>query len=187
MMQATHAGGLARDGAYGTASVADDDTVFEAVITPHQSLDRRGLVVLGTGVAGVSGLIALRWALVGAWPVLAFTGLEIAFALGLLTLHRRQVLRREIIRLSETEITVERTEPGGRRRSISMPAAWLQVRLEQPAGGGGRRLWLRSRGRGCEIGAFLHDPERESLFEALDAAVHGLRHPTFQNAQLLEC
>ena len=186
-MDGPHAGGVPGDGASAIEPVADADTVFEAVLSPHQSLNRRGLVALGSGVAGVSALIAFRWALVGAWPVMAFTVLEIGFALGLLTLHRRQALRREIIRLSETEITVVRTDPDGRRRSMSMPAAWLQVHLEQPADGGSRRLWLRSHGRGCEIGAFLHDPERESLFEALDGAVHGLRHPTFQNAQLLEC
>jgi uncharacterized membrane protein len=162
------------------------ETVFEAVIAPYQSLNRRGIMMLGAALVLVSLVVSMRCLLVGAWPVMAFSGVEIGAAIGLLLLHRRQARRREIIRLNEAEITVVRTDPQGRDRSVTLPVAWLQVHLEETSAAGGRRLWLRSSGRGFEIGAFLHEPERESLCQALRDAVHDLRHPTFHNAQLIE-
>ena len=171
----------------GATGIAAPETVFEAVIAPHQSLGRRGLLILGGSLTAVTAGLSLRFLLLGAWPVMAFLAVEILIALYLLVLHRRQVLRREVIRLNEAEITVVHTDPCGRRRSFSLPAAWLQVRLESAGEGMGSHLWLRSHGRGWEVGTFLHDPERRSLFEALRKALHELRHPTFQNPQFLEC
>jgi uncharacterized membrane protein len=65
---------------------------------------------------------------------------------------------------------------------VSLPSAWLRVDLD--AGRGIPRVMLTSNGRGCEIGAFLHEPERLSLFEALSAALHQARNPRFDNPQL---
>jgi uncharacterized membrane protein len=162
------------------------DTVFEAIIAPHQSLNRRGLLTLGILLVSITAFVAIRFALIGAWPVMAFSFVELGLAALLMVLHRRQARRREIIRLNPAEITVVRTDPYGRRRSFSLPSAWLQVRLENALNGGRTRLWLRSHGRGWEVGAFLHDPERQSLFEALKDAVHRVRHPTFHNDHVLE-
>lgn len=169
------------------APTGGSETVFEAVIAPHQSLSRRGVLTLSIGLALVTAVISIRFMMMGAWPVMAFSAIELLLAVVLLLTHRRQLRRREIIRLNQAEITVVRTDPNGRRRSFSLPAAWLQVRLEQAMHGGGTRLWLRSHGRGWEVGAFLHDPERLSLFESLKEALHGVRHPTFHNGHVLEC
>ena len=153
--------------------------VFEAVLTPHQSLGRRGGLILMGGLAFLSAGISLRFLLLGAWPVMAFSGVEIMLALVLLAIHRRRGRMRETIRLSEQEITVVQTAAGGARRSFSLPSAWVQVRLES-IGGRQSRLMLRSHGRDGEVGAFLHEPERRSLFEALQGALHRLRQPQFQ-------
>jgi uncharacterized membrane protein len=168
------------------AAGGEQDTVFEAVIAPYQSLNRRGLLVLGIGLVAITAIVSVRFALIGAWPVMAFSVVELSLAAGLLVLHRRQARRREIIRLNPAEITVVRTDPYGRRRSFSLPAAWLQVRLEETINGGATHLWLHSHGRGWEVGAFLHDPERRSLFEALKEALYRVRYPTFRNEHLLE-
>ncbi|MBS0639289.1 MAG: DUF2244 domain-containing protein [Acetobacteraceae bacterium] len=175
------------DPVHGSASGDTPQTVFEAVIVPHQSLNRRGLIILGVCLVAISAGVSLRFMLMGAWPVMVFSGAEILVAVLLLLTHRRQARRTEIIRLNEAEITIVRTDAKGRRRSFSLPSAWLQVRLEEPPKGGGTRLWLRSHGRLWEVGAFLHDPERRSLFEALKDALHDLRNPQFHNEQLLEC
>lgn len=175
------------ESAHGSALGGAPETVFEAVIVPHQSLGRRGLVTLGAVLVAISGGISLRFLLMGAWPVMLFSGAEMLIAVLLLLAHRRQGRRTEVIRLNEAEITVVQTDAKGRPHSFSLPSAWLQVRLEEPPKGGGTRLWLRSHGRGWEVGAFLHDPERQSLFEALKTALHRLRNPRFHNEQLLEC
>ncbi len=169
------------------APLHEPGPIFEAVIAPHQSLNRRGMLMLGSAVGLIGLLVSLRFLLLGAWPVTLFSAVEVSLALSLLLLHRRQALRREIIRLDEQAITVECTDAKGRRRSFSLPSAWLQVRLEGAKSGQGSRLWLRSHGRYWEVGSFLHDPERQSLAEALKDAIHNLRNPRFHNEQLLEC
>src|SRR5690242_21233828 len=100
-----------RGGLPAALSRGEPEPLFEAVIAPHQSLSRRGMAVLASTVGGFSLLISLRFLLLGAWPVMAFSGVEVALALVLLSVHRRQASRREIIRLDQTAITVVRTDP----------------------------------------------------------------------------
>jgi len=170
----------------GSSADPSPEPLFEAVIVPYQSLNRRGALVLALFVGVLSVVVALRFVFLGAWPVMAFSLVEVALALLLLTLNRRQAMRREIIRLNEAEVTVVRTDARGRHRSFSVPSAWLQVRLEPPAGEGSRLL-LRSHGRFWEVGAFLHDPERRSLFEALKDALYRLRNRRYPDQTVSEC
>ncbi len=156
--------------------------IFEAILAPHQSLGRRGSFILMAGLGVLSAGISLRFLILGAWPVMAFSCIEVMLAVLLLAVHRRRAQMREVIRLNASEIMVVQTEPGGKCRSFSLPSAWLQVRLEG-ASGSGSRLVLRTHGSGREVGSFLHDPDRLSLFEALQDALHRLRHPRFENEQ----
>ena len=86
--------------------------------------------------------------------------------------------------LNGHELKVIRTDPAGRRKHDSLPAAWLRIDLEE--GKGIPRVVLSSHGRGYEIGAFLHEPDKRSLFEALRDALHQVRNPRFDNPQLRE-
>jgi uncharacterized membrane protein len=56
--------------------------VFEALLTPHRSLGRRGfalLMILFTGLCMFDGFIFL---MAGAWPILGFCGLEVLLLFG---------------------------------------------------------------------------------------------------------
>jgi uncharacterized membrane protein len=159
--------------------------VFEALIVPHRSLTGRGTLVLIAVMAICSAAIAARFWFLGAWPVLAFSGVEVSLASLLLAVNLRHARARELISLSAVEITVVQTDHRGRRRSFSLPSAWLQVRLET-IGNQDARLLLRSHGRGREVAAFLHAPAKQSLFEALRDALYRLRQPRFDNEQLRE-
>jgi uncharacterized membrane protein len=161
------------------------EPVFEALIVPHRSLSRRGTLILSAVLALCSAGIAVRFWFLGAWPVIAFSGVEVALATLLLSINFRHARARELIRLSSAEITVVQTDHRGRRRSFSFPSAWLQIRLET-TGNQDSRLLLRSHGRGREVAAFLHAPAKLSLFEALRDALHRLRQPRFDNEQLRE-
>jgi uncharacterized membrane protein len=130
----------------------------------------------------LSLVAALRFWLLGAWPVVAFCLLESPLVLLLLALNLRSARASELIMLNTQQITVIRTDPTGMRQQVSLPLAWLRVDLE-PAKGASRVV-LSSYGRICEVGAFLHVPDRISLFEALRDAVHGVRNPRFDNPQL---
>jgi uncharacterized membrane protein len=127
--------------------------------------------------------VALRFWLLGAWPVVAFSLIEAPLIVLLLVINLRRARASELIMLNADELTVVRTDPRGRRRRISFPAAWLRIELER-GGGGIPRVLLSNHGRNFEVGAFLHEPDRVALFEALRDALNGARNPYFDNPQL---
>jgi uncharacterized membrane protein len=158
---------------------------FEAFIVPHRSLTPKGVLIVAGAIFGLSATVALRFWLVGAWPVVAFSLVEAPLIIVLLSINQRRARASELIMLTAGEITVIRTDPAGRRKQITLPSAWLRVDLD--GGRGIQRVILRSRGRGCEVGAFLHEPERLSLFEGLNSALHRVQNPLFDNPQLRDC
>jgi uncharacterized membrane protein len=156
--------------------------VFEAFIVPHRSLTKRGVLVVAIALLVLSALVALRFWLLGAWPVMAFSLVEVPLIVLLLVLNLRHARASELIMLDGAALTVVRTDPAGRRRRVSLPSAWLRVDLD--AGRGVPHVVVSSHGRGCEVGAFLHEAEKLSLFQALSDALHRVRNPRFDNPQL---
>jgi uncharacterized membrane protein len=156
--------------------------VFEALIVPHRSLTRRGMCYVIGGLAVVTCGVALRFWLWGAWPVVAFSFFEVPLLIVLLAVNQRRARASELIMLDSTQLTVIRTDPAGRRKREALPAAWLRVNLDDTRGVA--RLILSSHGRSCEVGAFLHEPDKMSLFCALSAALYRVSNPRFDNPQL---
>ena len=156
--------------------------VFEALIVPHRSLSRKGVVFVVAAMVVLSAVVALRFWLLGAWPVLAFSAVEIPVVALLLAINLRRGRASELIMLDAVALTVIRTDPAGRREAVSLPSSWLRVDLD--GAGSGSHVMLSSHGRRCEVGAFLHEPEKWSLFEALSEALHRLKNPRFDNPQL---
>jgi uncharacterized membrane protein len=156
--------------------------VFEALIVPHRSMTCSGIVLVAVAVLTLTMGVGLRFLFLGAWPVIIFSGLEVPLMGVLLAINLRRAKASELILLDQRQITVTRTDPGGHRTSFSLPTAWLQVNLESNRGGS--RVIVSSHGSGHEIGGFLHEPDKASLFEALRGAVHDVRHPIFDNPQL---
>ncbi len=156
--------------------------VFEALIVPHRSLSPRGRVMVVGGLLLLSAAVSFRFWLLGAWPVVAFSSVEVPLLALLLVINQRRARASELIMLDASRLTVIRTDAGGRREQASLPTAWLRINLESTRGT--PRIVLRSHGRGCEVGAFLHEPDKVSLFDALKTAIEGVRNPRFDNPQL---
>jgi len=156
--------------------------VFEALIVPHRSLTRKGVISLICMLAVLTGSVALRFLLLGAWPVVVVSLLETPLVVLLLAINLRRARASELIMLDAGQLTVIRTDPAGRRKQVSLPSAWLRIDLYVTKGI--PHVMLSSDGRGCEIGAFLHEPDKRSLFDALENALHRLRNPRFDNPQL---
>jgi uncharacterized membrane protein len=161
---------------------ADQAPVFEAFIVPHRSLTKRGVLVVAIAFLVLSALVALRFWVLGAWPVMAFSLVEVPLIVLLLALNLRRARASELIMLDGEALTVVRTDPAGRRQQISLPSAWLRIDLE--AGRGVPHVILSTHRRGFEIGGFLHEAEKLSLFQALSDALHRVRNPRFDNPQL---
>ncbi|MSR16125.1 MAG: DUF2244 domain-containing protein [Gammaproteobacteria bacterium] len=145
------------------------------VITPTRALswtEAKRVLWLVSAFPAASGLLFLY---LGAPLVLPFAGLEIV----LLWVAFYYVIRggqwREVIRLTESKITLEkgRNNPS---EIYSFDRAWVQVHLRQST-----RQWqpsqltLTSKGREVTLGEFLTDCERSELAQSLFNAIHKTR------------
>ena len=158
-------------------------TVFEAVIVPYRSLSRRGLAILMGSIGGLCALIALRFWLIGAWPVVGFGVAEIGLAIFLLWLNAHRARASELVLLSEEALRIVRTDRSGRREERVLPVAWLNAVLEEPLGQV-PRLLLVAHGVREEVATTLGEAEKRDLAAALRDALHRLRNPSFDNPQL---
>lgn len=157
--------------------------IFEAVIVPHRSLSRRARWLL-TGLIGLACAISMAvFVTIGAWPVGGFAGLELLLAAYLIGLNARAARASEILLLSSNGMTITRTDPAGGRLEQRLPAAWLNVVLEERQGRV-PALILVSHGLRAEVAASLGEVEKRDLAEALRTALDRWRSPTFDNPQL---
>jgi uncharacterized membrane protein len=166
-----------------TTAAPVGDLLFEAVIVPHRSLSPRQLKVLLCLLIGMSCFaMTILW-LLGAWPVIGFSGAEIILVIALVRMHATGARAGELVMLTERELLVVRTDAKGRRRESVLDPAWLNVLLEERRGRV-PALWLLARERRTELGASLGEQEKRVLARSLTAALDRLRNPHFDNPQL---
>jgi uncharacterized membrane protein len=164
-------------------SAQSETSRFEALIMPHRSLSPRGIRVLAAILVVLTALIALRFWAIGAWPVMAVSGPELALVLLLLWLNARRGRASELLMLSDDTLRIVRTDPSGARRHIALRTAWLSVALQE-APGRIPRLLLRNRDAVEEVAGALGEDDKRDLAGALAAALHELHNPRFDNPQL---
>lgn len=156
---------------------------FEAEVVPHRSLSPRGLTILLCGLGSVSlGVTTLFWWL-GAWPIAGFNGAEMILAALLLRAHMRARRARELLLLSDQGLRILRYDENGGKAERHLPAAWLNVILEERPGRV-PALYLATHGRREEVARALGEPAKRDLADALKAALHRMRNPIFDNPQL---
>ncbi|HET9146697.1 MAG TPA: DUF2244 domain-containing protein [Acetobacteraceae bacterium] len=157
--------------------------VFEAILRPHRSLSRRGVWVVIALMLGGSAWVSSLMFLLGALPVIGFNVAEMGLAIYLFRLNIRAARASEIILLTESALTVSRTDLKGRRREVSFEPYFLSATLEERRGSV-PVLALTGRGVRHVIGASLGDAEKRDLAQALAAALRRWRTPRFDNPQL---
>ena len=164
-----------------------DAILFEAICAPSRSLGRRGMRIVAAALVCASAAIGGGFLLLGAWPVLGFTGLEAGLVLGLMGLHRRWSRRAmEVLILTSDRLTIRRTDRRGKPEVFSIDPYWARLRLEERPGRVSL-LVLRQRGHAVEIGRLLGDGQKRDLAEALGLALQRWREPVFDNPQLQDC
>ncbi|MFB9971371.1 DUF2244 domain-containing protein [Pseudoroseomonas cervicalis] len=161
-------------------SASPEPILFEAVSTPHRSLRPRAYAVVVALAGGWALLGGLFFAVIGAWPILPFLGVEILGALALILLHHRWSGRaREVISLLPDRLRVRRVDGLGRREEASLDPYWTRVEWSEREG-----LALVQRRRRVPIGRFLSEEEQQDLAQALRGALRAYREPVFDNPQL---
>ena len=166
-----------------TAAAPGGELLFDAVIVPHRSLSRRQLKLLLGLLAGMSCFaMTILW-LLGAWPVIGFSGAEIILVIVLVRMHAVGARAGELVMMTERELLVVRTDAKGRRHEFVLDPAWLNVLVSERLGRV-PALWLVARERRIEVAASLGEQEKRALARALAAALDRLRNPRFDNPQL---
>jgi uncharacterized membrane protein len=153
-----------------------DAVLFEAHSAPLHALTDSGVIwVAGLMLLGFT-FTGLVFTLMGAWPVLAFAGLEGVGVVALLLMYRRHARTSgELVMLTERELLVRRRERG-RVTEARFEPYWARLeRREEP--GRTPRLFLVHRQREAEVGRYLAAEERDSLERALAAALRRWREP----------
>jgi uncharacterized membrane protein len=155
-----------------------DAPLFSAVIRPNASLGRAGMfVVIGT-IGGISFVLGVLFASMGAWPVFGFLGLDVLLVYLAFRAHRRGQRAYEEVRVTSEAVTVRRVDPEGRAGEIVLNPYWARVKRRLMAEEGVIGLTLTSHGRAVEIARDLSPAERATFADALEAALAKARGAT---------
>ena len=149
---------------------------FDAWLRPHRSLTRRGLAIVLALAAIPSFGLGLVFLSLGAWPVTGFLVLDVALLYVAFRLNNQAAREAERVRLSATELTVDRHAVDGRAEHWSFQPNWLRVVLDDPPKPESR-LVLSTHGRSLVIGRFLPPAERVEVADALRDALRRWRAP----------
>jgi uncharacterized membrane protein len=152
----------------------DGPLYMDAVITPHRSLSQRGLIVLIAVLTAINTLTALVFFNLGAAPVPAFLGLDVAAVVVALLASRRAALTRERVQVTTAEIHVWRETPGGSITVWRSPTAFTRVTLVGPDQDD-PDLQLRLSDRGVAVARALTRTERRDFAVALERAIRRAR------------
>ena len=147
-----------------------EQVVFDARLTPHRSLSPLGFIVLMSLFCAISFAAGLIFFLAGAWPVIAFLGLDVLLIYLAFRINFRRAKMYETLCLTRSDLKVHRVDTRGEVKSWSFQPAWLQVLTDDPPGRDSQ-LTLRSHGRSLVIGRFLTPDERQDLATALRQAL----------------
>lgn len=143
----------------------------EFVLRPCFEANWPQTVRIFVAMSAVCGGIALTFAFLGFWPIVPFAGLELGALGAALYVSARRSLDREVIRVTEGEVRVEKGR--GRLESVQrLPRAWTEVVLTPSRKGWQEaRLVLRSGGTEVVLGEFLAMADRRSLACELVACI----------------
>jgi uncharacterized membrane protein len=143
---------------------------MDAVITPHRSLSRRGLIVLISVMTAINVAAAILFISLGAGPVPIFLGLYLAAVIIAFGASHRAANRNERIQVTAAEVRILLETPQGARTIWVSPTVFTQVAL---MGEAEDRTDLRVRlsGRELAVAQSLSRRERLDFAKALDRAI----------------
>ena len=156
------------DISYVTSSSVD----YSITARPNCSSSPQGTLCVFLIITLLSLIFALGFVLIGAWPVLLFTGLELV-ALGACFCNIwKHAGDFERLTVDDGKVIIDTHEPG-RDKHIELSGYWARIVLDYMSDGGCRRLALRSHGREVEFGLHMSSEERLDLATQLKPRLGG--------------
>ena len=141
---------------------------YTLVARRNNSLSSTGRLAVFVFIFTVSVGIALAFAMLGAWLILPFAGLEMLVLYLAFRYVDRHAADYERIAIARDKVEVEFCEAGTHVQHEFNPC-WAQVVVS----GDGSRLALRSHGRELEIGRHLSGEQRLKIARELKQQLHG--------------
>lgn len=148
-----------------------DPTLFDAHLTPHRSLGRRGFVIvmgLTSGLCLAHGIVFL---ISGAWPVMIFFGLDIVLLAGAFWLSYRSGRACEEVRVSRSELLIRKVKPSGNSCVHRFNPFWARFNVARHSEIGITAMQVSGEGRSTDIGSFLNPADRETFATAFAGAL----------------
>jgi uncharacterized membrane protein len=152
--------------------------LYQATLRPNPPMRPAALLSVFFAVAAVDLAFAVWFLLRGAWPITPFMGVDVALLAWAFLASRRAARRYEEVRLTRSQLRIERHEPRASPTQIEFNPYWVRVELKEPVETGSG-VTLRSHGRTVQIGKFLAAPQKLSVASALRAALQRAREPQF--------
>lgn len=155
-------------------STTGNRALFDAILHPHRSLGRHGMIWLFGIVITANLMIAGLFIAQGAWPVAPFCGLEVLILYLALRANNRAARLQERVRLTASQLTVERLAFRRPPRHWTLSPNWLRIGLDNPPKPDSP-LVLSSHGQSVAIGSFLTPQEKLDFARALEEALRRWR------------
>jgi uncharacterized membrane protein len=156
--------------------------IFDARLTPHRSLSRRGFrtLMIATGLA--STVLSVPFYLMGAWPIVGFLGLDVALLYFAFKANFRAARAYEDFRLTYFELLFARVSAAGLRREWRFAPTWVRLERVDHEEFGLQRLSLINRGQRWDIAKFLGpDQKAEFAGEFTRALAEARRGPRYSD------
>ncbi len=155
----------------------DELPLFSAVLRPSRSLPPGGLLIV-LGLFGAASFVAgIVFALMGAWPVFGFFGLDVALLYWAFRVNNRDGRAYEVVTVTPSELTVRKVSGRGAAQQWTLNPRWVRLDREGIETFGTHRLFLVSHGRRLPVASVLGHHEKEGFAKALAAALSAARGP----------
>lgn len=148
--------------------------LIDLTLRPNRSLSREHARWVVGGVAAVFLLGAVRFLVMGAWPVLPFMAIDVGLLWWAFRASYRSGRAYETVRLDAFDLTVRKVTADGRERRFRLEPFWARARLEQLASGD-NRLTVASRNVRVTVGHCLSPPEREQVHATIETGLEKWR------------
>ncbi|MBI1386008.1 MAG: DUF2244 domain-containing protein [Rhizobiales bacterium] len=136
------------------------------LLAPNRSLSRRGFLLLMTLFGVISFACGVAFALIGAWPVLGFFGLDVLIVYVAFRLNYRDGRHLELIDIGDEELSLHALGSSGGRRTWVFNPYWTRVALE-PTSPVTNDLRIGSHGEWITFGRFLSEEEKVEVADLL--------------------
>ena len=142
------------------------DLEYCVVARRNDSLGRRPRWQVFGALAAVSLVLAAAFAVVGAWPVLPYSLLEIVLLGGAFYVVERRAEDWERLTIAGDRVVVEQVA-GGKRERHEFNRYWLRVEVDPGGFGRSPQVMLRSGGASWAFGGTLPVAERLAVAREL--------------------